>query len=120
KESKDFPGLAEQGFSPAQKDAVLARLEKWRKDWMARDAAVYGSNYAGYFRDKEGRNRKAFLDRKQQIFESKQSITMTMEDAKIEPEGYGRVKVSFRQDYEAVGSDGAKQHSSDVKTLRLE
>lgn len=119
REAKAHPGLGQVGITEAEKAAVLARLEAWRSDWISRDAERYGSHYAADFRDKEGRARQAFLDRKRRIFEAKQRIGMTMEDPRVEAEGYGRVKVTFRQDYEAEGADGL-QRSSDMKSLRLE
>jgi murein L,D-transpeptidase YafK len=119
KETKDFPELTMQTLTAKDKDAIMARLKRWREDWSARNVQAYGENYDRDFRDKEGRDKESFLDRKAKIFESKSKIQMEIIDPKIEPEGYSRAKVSFRQDYLAEGAQGA-QRSSGPKTLRME
>jgi murein L,D-transpeptidase YafK len=119
REAKAHPQLAEDNLSVSEKEAILAGLAKWREDWCRRDIASYGSHYAAEFKDKEGRDKKTFLDRKGRIFAVKDRIGMEMEKPQIEAEGYGRVKVSFRQVYVAEGSDGV-QRSSSMKSLRME
>lgn len=118
-EQKRFPDLAMQSLTDADRKAVLARLEKWRADWSNRALEEYASNYDPSFRDRHGRPKDVFLERKARIFESKSRIQMELRDPKIEPECYGRVRVSFRQDYLAEGPDGS-QRSSENKTLRLD
>lgn len=118
-EQKRFPDLAMQSLTEADRKAILARLDKWRTDWSNRALEAYASNYDPSFRDRHGRPKDAFLERKARIFESKSRIEMELRDPKIEPECYGRVRVSFRQDYLAEGPDGA-QRSSENKTLRLD
>ncbi len=119
KEGKDFPELSMQNLSAKDKKAILDRLAQWRDGWSSRDIAKYGENYDPDFRDKEGRDRQAFLDRKAKIFETKSKIQMEIGEPQIEPEGYSRVKVSFRQDYLAQGAQGL-QRSSGPKTIRME
>ncbi|MBW8890478.1 MAG: L,D-transpeptidase [Fibrobacteres bacterium] len=118
-EQKHFPDLAMQSLTEADRKAILARLDKWRADWSNRALDAYATNYDASFRDRHGRPKDVFLERKAHIFESKSKIEMELRDPKIEPECYGRVRVSFRQDYLAEGADGA-QRSSETKTLRLD
>ena len=119
KEAKQFPELAMQTLSAKDKAAILDRLKRWREDWSSRNLDAYGSSYDPDFKDREGRDRESFLERKGKIFETKSRIQMEIVDPKIEPEGYSRVKVSFRQDYLAEGPQGP-QRSSGPKTLRME
>ncbi len=118
-EQKRFPDLAMQSLTEADRKEILARLDKWRSDWSNRALEAYATNYDPSFRDHHGRPKDVFLERKARIFESKSKIEMELRDPKIEPECYGRVRVSFRQDYLAEGPDGA-QRSSETKTLRLD
>jgi murein L,D-transpeptidase YafK len=118
-EQKRFPDLAMQSLTEADRKAILARLEKWRADWSNRDLEAYASDYDASFRDRHGRPKAAFLERKARIFASKSRIQMEIRDPKIEAECYGRARVSFRQDYLAEGPEGA-QRSSETKTLRLD
>jgi murein L,D-transpeptidase YafK len=119
KEAKAFPELGMQALSPAAKQAILARLEKWRSDWMSRSIDAYSANYDPAFKDRMGRDRQSFLDRKRRIFESKTKIEMEIRDPRIESEGYARARISFRQEYTAEGPQGP-QRSSELKSLRLE
>ncbi|HKP96155.1 MAG TPA: L,D-transpeptidase family protein [Fibrobacteria bacterium] len=119
KEGREFPELAMQTLSARDKAAILARLQRWREDWSGRKIEAYAENYDPDFRDREGRDRESFLERKGRIFETKSRIQMEIVDPKIEPEGYSRVKVTFRQDYLAEGPQG-QQRSSGPKTLRME
>jgi murein L,D-transpeptidase YafK len=118
-ERKRFPDLSMQGLSDEDRKAILARLEKWRNDWSRRDIEAYGSNYDAGFKDRQGRDRESFLNRKRGIFAAKTRIEMEIQDPKIEAECYGRARVSFRQDYLAEGKEGV-QRSSEPKTLRLD
>jgi murein L,D-transpeptidase YafK len=118
-EQKRFPDLAMHPVSEADRKDILARLEKWRTDWSGRALEAYASNYDPAFRDRYGRSRGDFLERKARIFASKTRIQMEIRDPRIESESYGRVRVAFRQDYLAEGPGGV-QRSSETKTLRLE
>jgi murein L,D-transpeptidase YafK len=118
-EQKRFPDLSMQALTEADRKAILARLEKWRADWANRSLDAYASNYDDGFRDRAGRSKAAFLDRKAKIFAAKSKIEMEIREPRIESECYGRARVSFRQDYMAEGPEGA-QRSSDNKTLRLD
>ena len=108
-----------QNISAKDKQAIVQRLHRWRDDWSSRSVDKYGENYDPDFRDKEGRDKQAFLDRKAKIFETKSKIHMEISEPQIEPEGYSRVKVTFRQDYLAEGGQGL-QRSSGPKTIRME
>ncbi|MEO7425981.1 MAG: L,D-transpeptidase family protein [Fibrobacteria bacterium] len=119
KEARSFPELSMQNLSAKDKQAIIDRLKHWRDDWSSRSIEKYGENYDPDFRDKEGRDRQSFLDRKAKIFETKSKIQMEISEPQIEPEGYSRVKVSFRQDYLAEGGNGS-QRSSGPKTIRME
>ncbi|MEO6098229.1 MAG: L,D-transpeptidase [Fibrobacteria bacterium] len=119
KEAKAFPELGLQALSADAKQAILARLEKWRSDWMSRSIDAYSANYDPDFKDRLGRDRQAFLDRKRKIFESRSRIEMEIREPRIESEGYARAKITFRQDYLAEGPQGP-QRSSEIKSLRLE
>lgn len=119
KEAAKFPELSMQVLTAEEKQAVVERLRAWREDWSSRDIAKYAQHYDSDFRDREGRDKQTFLERKRRIFESKTKIQMEMDEPRIESEGYARVKVSFRQDYVAEGAQGS-QRSSGSKTIRLE
>ena len=119
REAKSFPELGMQALSPEAKQAILARLEKWRGDWMSRSIDAYSANYDPAFKDRMGRDRQSFLERKRRIFESKTKIEMEISDPRIESEGYARARISFRQEYTAEGPQGP-QRSSELKSLRLE
>jgi hypothetical protein len=119
KEAKAFPELGLQALSAEAKQAILARLEKWRSDWMSRSIDAYSANYDPDFKDRLGRDRQTFLDRKRKIFESRTRIEMEIREPRIESEGYARAKITFRQDYLADGPQGP-QRSSEMKSLRLE
>lgn len=118
-EQKHFPDLAMQSITEADRKAILARLEKWRNDWSNRDVEAYASDYDPSFQDRHGRARDAFLERKSRIFASKSRIQMEIREPKIESESYGRVRVSFRQEYLAEGPEG-EERSSSSKSLRLD
>lgn len=118
-EARKYPELAMEVLTPEEKQAILDKLRQWSEDWSSRDMDKYARHYDPDFRDREGRDRQAFLERKQRIFESKTNIRMEMDDPRMEPEGYSRVKVSFRQDYLAEGPQGP-QRSSGSKSIRLE
>lgn len=118
-ENRDHPEAARGALSPADREAILARLERWRKDWIARDAAAYARHYAAAFRDRQGRDRADFLERKGRIFASKARITMEMIEPVIASDGYWRADVTFRQEYAAEGGEGI-QRSSGPKTVWLE
>jgi hypothetical protein len=119
KEAKAFPELGLQALSAEAKQAILARLEKWRSDWMSRSIDAYSANYDPDFKDRLGRDRQTFLDRKRKIFESRTRIEMEIREPRIESEGYARAKITFRQDYLADGPQGP-QRSSEMKSMRLE
>jgi murein L,D-transpeptidase YafK len=118
-EQKRFPDLSMQALTEADRKAILARLEKWRADWANRALDAYASNYDDGFRDRTGRSKAAFLERKAKIFAAKSKIEMEIREPRIESECYGRARVSFRQDYLAEGPEGS-QRTSDNKTLRLD
>lgn len=118
-EARRFPELALKSLSDADQAEILARLEKWRSDWSGRALAEYASNYDPAFRDRQGRAKPAFIERKGRIFATKSRIAMEIREPKIESESYGRVRVSFRQDYLAEGPEGT-QRSSQTKTLRMD
>ena len=69
-----------------------------------------------------GRSREDFLERKRRIFAVKRRILMEMQKPEITQEGYGRVSVTFRQEYEAEGAapEEGVQRSSGPKTVWLE
>lgn len=119
KEAQEFPAAVQEGLSESDREAILARLAKWREDWSNRDTVAYAANFADGFRDRQGRDREEFLERKRRIFASKTRITMDMADPAIEPVGIGKANVTFRQDYVAEGRDGI-QRSSESKTVWLE
>lgn len=119
KEAREYPAAAEGGLSLEDREAILARLARWREDWTRRDAEAYAGNYAEDFRDRNGRDREEFLDRKRRIFASKDRITMDMFDPKFQSEGRGKANVTFRQEYAAEGGEGI-QRSSGPKTVWLE
>jgi hypothetical protein len=119
REAKSFPELGMQALTPEAKQAILARLEKWRGDWMSRSIDAYSANYDPAFKDRMGRDRQTFLERKRRIFESKTKIEMEIRDPRIESEGYARARISFRQEYTAESPQGP-QRSSELKSLRLE
>src|SRR5690606_3084882 len=118
-EARNFPELAMQVLTKEKKQVIFDKLRKWSEDWSGRDMENYARHYDQDFRDRAGRDRKAFLERKRRIFESKTNIRMEMDDLRMEPEGYSRVKVTFRQDYLAEGPQGP-QRSSGSKSVRLE
>jgi murein L,D-transpeptidase YafK len=118
-EGRQFPELSMETLTADDRKAILARVEKWRTDWTSRDVEQYAANYDAAFHDRQGRNKSAFLDRKRRIFASKSRIAMEVRDTRIESESYGRVRVTFRQDYLAESPEGT-QRSSDTKTLRLD
>ena len=118
-EAKAFPELGLQALSPEAKQAILARLEKWRTDWMKRSLDDYASNYDPTFKDRMGRDRQAFMERKRRIFGSKTKIEMEIREPSIEAEGYAQARITFRQDYLADGPQGPER-SSEMKSLRME
>jgi murein L,D-transpeptidase YafK len=121
KEAKDFPPESRPALAAADRDAILARVSKWRDDWSRRDTAAYEANYAADFMDRTGRDRAEFMARKRGIFASKRRIGMEVRQPEIKPEGYGLVSVTFRQEYEAEAADGTGvQRSSGLKTIWLQ
>lgn len=122
KEAKDFPPDSRAAVAEADRQAILARLDRWRGDWSRRDTAAYEGNYSPDFRDRMGRSRADFMERKRRIFATKRRITMELQGPEIKAEGYGRVSVTFRQEYEAEGAAPGEgvQRSSGPKTIWLE
>lgn len=122
KEARDFPPASRLSVVGADRDAILTRLDKWKDDWVRRDTAAYEANYGAGFKDRMGRSRSAFMERKRKIFASKRRISMELQEPEIKPEGYGRVSVTFRQEYEAEGAapEEGVQKSSGPKTVWLE
>ncbi len=119
KEAKAFPELAMRPLTDEDRKDILTRLEQWRTDWTSRSIDAYAANYDASFRDKQGRDKKSFLDRKRKIFGAKSKIEMEIKEPRIESETYSRVKVTFRQDYVAIAPQGV-QRSSEFKSLRLD
>jgi lipoprotein-anchoring transpeptidase ErfK/SrfK len=122
KEAKDFPPASRMSVVGADREAILARLDKWKGDWSRRDTSAYEANYGAGFKDRMGRSRDEFMERKRRIFASKRRITMELQEPEIKVEGYGRVSVTFRQEYEAEGAAPGEgvQKSSGPKTVWLE
>jgi hypothetical protein len=118
KEAREHPA-APDTLTQADREAILARLEGWRGDWMGRDAEAFAKHYAADFRDRQGRDRKSFLERKRRIFASKTRITMEMDGVEIGPDGRGGASVTFRQEYAAEGGGDGLQRSSGRKSVSL-
>lgn len=118
REAREHPAPPDT-LTPEDREAILARLATWRGDWMGRDAEAFAKHYADDFRDRQGRDRKAFLERKRRIFAQKTRITMEMDAIEIEPDGRGGAAVSFRQEYAAEGGGEGLQRSSGRKSVSL-
>lgn len=118
REAREHPA-APDTLTPADREAILARLSSWREDWMGRDAEAFARHYAADFRDRQGRDRRAFLERKRRIFASKSRIAMDMEAIEIGPDGRGGAAVTFRQEYAAEGGSEGLQRSSGRKNVSL-
>jgi murein L,D-transpeptidase YafK len=104
---------------PGLNDQVATFLQQWSQDWSRRDTASYNSAYHPEFRGSNGMRRDPFLERKANIFFSRDSIRVVVANPMVSIEHNGKLKVTFHQNYRAwLGSD--VQNWTGNKTMLLQ
>lgn len=97
----------------AERDAVIATVHAWARDWSERDVKGYLSHYANDFETPGKQSRKAWADERQSRITGKGRIQVKVEAPQVSVDN-GRATVKFRQQY---SSD--RLTASSRKTLTL-
>jgi murein L,D-transpeptidase YafK len=90
--------------TPAQlqveRDAFLAQLEGWRRDWESRDTDRYLTHYAAGFRS-NGKRFNGWKEHKRRVNAGKTWIKVRLEDVSVfrDPGAKNLISVTFDQDY---------------------
>lgn len=80
---------------------VLEALEGWARAWSARDADAYLAFYAKDFKVPGGETRESWEKGRRSRITAPKSITVTVDQPKIEILGEDRASVAFRQSYKS-------------------
>jgi tetratricopeptide (TPR) repeat protein len=95
-------------------DAVAKVLAAWAEAWSHKDVKSYLAFYASDFKTPGGKSRAAWTKQRTKRVTKPGRINVTIESAKVEPEGADQVVVKFRQHYQS-----ASLSSSSNKTLLM-
>lgn len=95
-------------------DDVAKVVAAWADAWSRKDAKTYLAFYASDFRTPGGESRAAWAAERTRRVNKAGKINVTIENARVTPEGADQVAVRFRQHYKS-----ATLSSSSNKTLLL-
>lgn len=108
------PDKAEANNDKQDFSAAIAAARAWAKAWSSEDADAYLSHYAPDFKTPNGESRNAWEKSRRSRIKAAGKINVELSNIRAETSGKDRVKVSFRQRYEAGNTAKRTQ-----KTLEL-
>lgn len=108
------PDEAEANNDKQDFSAAIAAARAWAKAWSSEDADAYLSHYAPDFKTPNGESRNAWEKSRRSRIKAAGKINVELSNIRAETSGKDRVKVSFRQRYEAGNTAKRTQ-----KTLEL-
>ncbi|MFO7543376.1 MAG: efflux RND transporter periplasmic adaptor subunit [Thiobacillus sp.] len=82
--------------------SALSALEQWRKAWESKDMAAYLAAYAADFRG-DNASRKAWARQREARIVKPGSLSIRISNARVQPVADNKVRVHFRQQYQAAG-----------------
>ena len=101
------PATASDAVSSDDTDAVREAVNGWAKAWSSRDPDAYLATYASDFRPEGGISRKTWDAQRRDRVARPSRIRVGVVNPKFSALGDGRVRVTFRQEYESDSfSDG--------------
>lgn len=107
--------------APAEKAPVLLEeqikrmVERWRKDWSARNMAAYLDHYSTAFVPADGASRQAWVASRYRNVGGRRSIEVQIKGITVETVSENRARVRFLQDY----ASGSYRETDEPKTLDL-
>ena len=104
---------APMGVSPDQQEVITA-VRAWAQAWSRKDADAYLAFYAKDFRTPKGEARGDWEKARRERLQAPKSISVTVEEPRVNQREGTRASVTFRQDYK---SDRLSSRST--KTLVL-
>ena len=93
---------------------VLEAVAAWADAWSRQDVAAYLDAYAKDFRTPKGEPRSDWEKQRRERVSAPKSIAVKIDNEQVRPAGDGRVRVTFRQDYQSDVFSG-----SATKTLLM-
>lgn len=93
---------------------VLEAVAAWADAWSRQDVEAYLGAYAKDFRTPRGEPRSAWEKQRRERVSAPKSIAVKIDNEQVRPAGDGRVRVTFRQDYQSDVFSG-----SATKTLLM-
>jgi ketosteroid isomerase-like protein len=101
--SKSVPDPEKTDTDDGKEDfsAAVAAARAWAKAWSSEDADAYLSHYAPDFKTPNGESRNAWEKSRRSRIKAAGKINVELSNMGAEASGKDRVKVSFRQRYEA-------------------
>lgn len=98
----------------APEKAALAAVAAWADAWSRQDVEAYLGSYAKDFRTPKGEPRAAWEKQRRERVTAPKSIAVKIDEERMSPAADGRVRVTFRQDYQSDVFSG-----SATKTLLM-
>ena len=94
----------------AERQALLAMIDEWRRDWESLDIERYARHYARDFAS-DGKNRAAWIAQKRKVNASKQWIKVATNNVSMfrNPGKDEYVVVTFEQDYQSSNLNNRTQ-----------
>ncbi len=80
-------------------EEVAEAVQAWAKAWSSKDVDAYIASYAPDFKVPGGESRAAWEKSRRQRIAAPKSISVTVDDLKIAPEGDALARATFRQGY---------------------
>jgi ketosteroid isomerase-like protein len=94
--------------------AALAAVVAWAEAWSRKDVDAYLGSYAKDFRTPKGEPRAAWEKQRRERVTAPKSIAVKIDNERVAATADGRVRVTFRQDYQSDVFSG-----SATKTLLM-
>ncbi len=94
--------------------AVLAAVAAWADAWARQDVEAYLGSYAKDFRTPKGEPRGEWEKQRRERVTAPKSISVKIDEERVSPAADGRMRVTFRQDYQSDVFSG-----SATKTLLM-
>lgn len=80
---------------------ALAAVAAWANAWSRQDVEAYLDAYAKDFRTPKGEPRAEWEKQRRERVSAPKSIAVKIDNEQVKPAGDGRVRVTFRQDYQS-------------------
>lgn len=87
---------------PNVEETALNALEGWRHAWESKDLAGYLAAYAANYRGNSP-SREAWVKQRETLISKRSALDIRISNARVEPVADNRVRVHFRQKYQAGG-----------------